>query len=58
MSATVAIVGICAFLALACAAVVLELRISREKEEERLERQDRLMASVSDDPKELTRWVP
>ena len=38
--------------------VIIELRKTPKQEAEMIEREDEAMSKVSDDPREMARWVP
>jgi hypothetical protein len=38
--------------------VIFELRKTPKQEAEMIEREDEAMSTVSDDPREMARWVP
>ncbi len=51
------IVAVFAGLVLMAIALILDLRRTKEKEDELIARQDKAMAKVRDDPNEPARWV-
>ncbi len=61
MSSGIAIVlAICviAGVSLIGVVVIFELRKTPKQEAEMIEREDEAMSKVSDDPREMARWVP
>ena len=59
-SGTALAVAICivAGLFLIGVVVIFELRKTPKQEAEMIEREDEAMSKVSDDPREMARWVP
>ena len=58
MQTLLSIVVIFGGLALTASLAIFELRKTPKQEAEMIQREDKAMSKVPDDPCELTRWVP